>query len=95
MRTHDLAMMAPAYAHGLPELLSLECWGGATFDVSLSFLWEDPWERLRVIRGTHTTKLTITHILSQSFAPVAISMNRDNPRHMIRFPGGGSSARAR
>lgn len=33
--------------------------------------------------------------LSQSFAPVAISMNRDNPRHMMRFPGGGSLARAR
>ena len=33
-------------AHTMPELLSLECWGGATFDVALRFLHEDPWERL-------------------------------------------------
>ena len=35
-----------AYAAALPELLSLECWGGATFDVAMRFLTEDPWERL-------------------------------------------------
>jgi len=34
----------------LPQLLSLECWGGATFDVSMRFLTEDPWERLAIIR---------------------------------------------
>lgn len=50
MRTHDLAAIAPAYARGLPQLFSLECWGGATFDVSMRFLQEDPWERLRLIR---------------------------------------------
>jgi pyruvate carboxylase len=50
MRTHDLAMMTPAYARGLPQLFSLECWGGATFDVAMRFLSEDPWERLRLIR---------------------------------------------
>ena len=37
---------AEAYARGLPQLLSLECWGGATFDVAMRFLTEDPWERL-------------------------------------------------
>ena len=37
---------AAAYARGLPRLLSLECWGGATFDVAMRFLTEDPWERL-------------------------------------------------
>ncbi len=37
---------------------SLECWGGATFDASLRFLKEDPWERLRKIRaGVKNTKL--------------------------------------
>ncbi|WP_439711047.1 hypothetical protein [Bradyrhizobium diazoefficiens] len=41
------------------------------------------------------TTLRLPTFLSQSVAPVAISMNRDNPRHMIRFPGGGSLARAR
>jgi pyruvate carboxylase len=50
MRTHDLAAIAPAYARALPQLFSLECWGGATFDVSMRFLQEDPWERLRLIR---------------------------------------------
>ncbi|WP_150285778.1 pyruvate carboxylase [Rhabdaerophilum calidifontis] len=50
MRTFDIAAIAPAYARGLPQLLSLECWGGATFDVAMRFLQEDPWERLRLIR---------------------------------------------
>lgn len=58
MRTYDLAMMAPAYARGLPGLLSLECWGGATFDVSMRFLSEDPWERLRLIRNAAPNLLT-------------------------------------
>ena len=49
----------------------------------------------RMCQSGGLRRLTITHILSQSFAPVAISVNRDNPRHMIRFPGGGSLARAR
>ena len=38
--------IAGAYARALPQLLSLECWGGATFDVAMRFLTEDPWERL-------------------------------------------------
>jgi pyruvate carboxylase len=50
MRTFDIAAIAPAYARALPQLLSLECWGGATFDVSMRFLQEDPWERLRLVR---------------------------------------------
>jgi len=50
MRTYDIARIARTYAHALPNLLSLECWGGATFDVSMRFLTEDPWERLALIR---------------------------------------------
>ncbi len=50
MRTYDIARIADTYAHALPNLLSLECWGGATFDVSMRFLTEDPWERLALIR---------------------------------------------
>ncbi|RUM24774.1 pyruvate carboxylase [Rhizobium vallis] len=50
MRTYDIARIAGTYAHALPNLLSLECWGGATFDVSMRFLTEDPWERLALIR---------------------------------------------
>lgn len=50
VRTHDIARIAGTYAHALPNLLSLECWGGATFDVSMRFLTEDPWERLALVR---------------------------------------------
>ncbi len=50
VRSHDIVAIAPAYAEMLPGLLSLECWGGATFDVALRFLTEDPWERLSDIR---------------------------------------------
>ncbi len=50
MRSYDIAHIAGAYARGLPGLLSLECWGGATFDVAMRFLTEDPWERLSMIR---------------------------------------------
>jgi pyruvate carboxylase len=50
MRSLDMIKAAPAYAEKLPELFSLECWGGATFDVAYRFLQEDPWKRLRGIR---------------------------------------------
>ncbi|MGR9263714.1 pyruvate carboxylase [Rhizobium leguminosarum] len=50
MRTHDIARVAGTYARALPQLFSLECWGGATFDVSMRFLTEDPWDRLARIR---------------------------------------------
>ena len=50
IRTADLLPAAEACAHTLPQLFSLECWGGATFDVAMRFLTEDPWERLAAIR---------------------------------------------
>lgn len=50
MRTYDIAGVAGTYARALPQLLSLECWGGATFDVAMRFLTEDPWERLSKVR---------------------------------------------
>ena len=49
-RTRDITRIAPAYARLLPELFSLECWGGATFDVAMRFLKEDPWARLYTLR---------------------------------------------
>ncbi len=49
-RTHDMALIAPHYAALLPQLLSVECWGGATFDVAMRFLKEDPWARLAAFR---------------------------------------------
>jgi len=50
MRSFDMVQVSESYAADLPELFSLECWGGATFDVSMRFLQECPWERLRRIR---------------------------------------------
>ena len=50
MRTFDMLAAAPLIAHQMPGLLSLECWGGATFDVALRFLNESPWERLERLR---------------------------------------------
>ncbi len=50
MRTYDLVGIAPAYARLLPQLFSIECWGGATFDVAMRFLKEDPWDRLTRLR---------------------------------------------
>ena len=51
VRTDDLVKVAPAYGALLPELFSVECWGGATFDVAMRFLREDPWERLERLRA--------------------------------------------
>lgn len=50
MRTYDMVQVADAYARNLPNMFSLECWGGATFDVSMRFLKECPWDRLRDLR---------------------------------------------
>jgi pyruvate carboxylase len=58
VRTRDITAVAPSYAAGLPQLLSLECWGGATFDVAMRFLSEDPWERLALIRAKVPNILT-------------------------------------
>lgn len=46
VRTRDLLHVAPVIARTLPQLLSVEAWGGATYDVALRFLKEDPWDRL-------------------------------------------------
>ncbi|MFD8778523.1 pyruvate carboxylase [Streptomyces sp. NPDC056713] len=51
VRTKDLLAAAPTVAQTVPQLLSLECWGGATYDVALRFLAEDPWDRLAELRA--------------------------------------------
>ncbi len=50
VRTSSLLKVAPHIARTMPQLLSVECWGGATYDVALRFLKEDPWERLAALR---------------------------------------------
>lgn len=50
VRTIDLLNIAPQTSYALSNAYALECWGGATFDVAMRFLYEDPWERLRKMR---------------------------------------------
>ncbi|MBT3197677.1 MAG: pyruvate carboxylase, partial [Gammaproteobacteria bacterium] len=51
VRTRDMVKVAEGYAKSHPQLFSLEMWGGATFDVSMRFLNECPWERLKKLRA--------------------------------------------
>lgn len=50
VRTRDLVAAGPAVTALMPQLLSVEAWGGATYDVALRFLGEDPWDRLAALR---------------------------------------------
>lgn len=50
VRTRDLLQISPFVSHNFNPLFSLECWGGATFDVALRFLHECPWHRLQELR---------------------------------------------
>ncbi|MGD9862415.1 MAG: pyruvate carboxylase [Pseudodonghicola sp.] len=58
MRSIDMIRVAPAYAANLPQLFSVECWGGATFDVAYRFLQECPWQRLRDLREAMPNLMT-------------------------------------
>lgn len=58
MRSNDMIKVAPAYADTLPQLFSIECWGGATFDVAYRFLQECPWQRLRDLRAALPNVMT-------------------------------------
>ena len=65
MRSIDMITAAPAYASNLGDLFSVECWGGATFDVAYRFLQECPWQRLRDIR-THLPNVMTQMLLRAS-----------------------------
>ncbi len=58
MRSIDMIRVAPTYAANLPQLFSVECWGGATFDVAYRFLQECPWQRLRDLRAAMPNVMT-------------------------------------
>ena len=80
MRTHDIVAVAEAYARGLPALFSLECWGGATFDVAMRFLQEDPWERLALLRER------VPNILLQMLLRGANGVGYTNyPDNVVRY----------
>ncbi len=51
VRTRDMLRVADAYARLCPQMFSIEMWGGATFDTSMRFLKEDPWDRLTQLRA--------------------------------------------
>ncbi len=58
MRSIDMIRVAPTYAANMPGLFSMECWGGATFDVAYRFLQECPWQRLRDLRKAMPNLMT-------------------------------------
>ncbi|MAD94360.1 MAG: pyruvate carboxylase [Rhodobacteraceae bacterium] len=58
MRSHDMIKVAETYSRNLPQLFSVECWGGATFDVAYRFLQECPWQRLRDLRARMPNLMT-------------------------------------
>ncbi|WP_431858242.1 pyruvate carboxylase [Azospirillum sp.] len=88
VRGADLLTAAPAYARLLPQLFSVECWGGATFDVSMRFLKEDPWERLAGLRAA-MPNLLLQMLLRASNA-VGYANYPDNVvRHFVQQAAAG------
>ena len=79
LRTHDMLEIADYYARHASQLFSLECWGGATFDTSMRFLQEDPWERL------HRLRERIPNILFQMLLRGANAVGYTNyPDNVVR-----------
>jgi pyruvate carboxylase len=80
VRTYDMRAIAPYYASLLPDLFSVECWGGATFDVSMRFLNECPWERLQEFRGA------MPNLLLQMLLRSANAVGYTNyPDNVVRY----------
>ena len=86
-RTHDMALIAPYYASLLPQLFSVECWGGATFDVAMRFLREDPWARLAAFREAMPNLLL--QMLFRSANAVGYTNYPDNVvKHFVKTAAG-------
>ncbi len=80
LRTLDMTAIAPYYAALLPQLFSVECWGGATFDVAMRFLREDPWARLAALREA------MPNLLLQMLLRSANAVGYANyPDNVVRF----------
>jgi len=80
MRTDDLANIANFYSKNLSELFSLECWGGATFDTSMRYQKEDPWDRLAKINEK------APNLLKQMLLRGANAVGYKNyPDNVVRF----------
>lgn len=79
VRTYDMLRIAPAYAHLTPQLFSIEMWGGATFDTSMRFLKESPWERLAELRQA------VPNILTQMLLRASNAVGYTNyPDNVVR-----------
>jgi pyruvate carboxylase len=79
-RTHDLLGPAPYYARHLSGLFSLEAWGGATFDVAMRFLREDPWDRLAQLREA------VPNVLIQMLLRASNAVGYANyPDNVVRY----------
>ena len=79
-RTYDLQAIAPYYASLVPNLFSVECWGGATFDVAMRFLNECPWQRL------HELRAAMPNILLQMLLRSANAVGYTNyPDNVVRY----------
>jgi len=76
LRTVDMMKVAEGYAKNFPELFSVEMWGGATFDVCMRFLKEDPWLRLELLRAAMPNILT--QMLIRSSNAVGYTSYPDN-----------------
>ena len=88
-RTRDMAAIAPAYAQLAPNLFSVECWGGATFDVAMRFLRECPWDRLAAFREA------MPNLLLQMLLRSANAVGYTNyPDNVVRYFVQQAAARA-
>jgi pyruvate carboxylase len=85
MRSIDMIKVAPAYAANLPQLFSVECWGGATFDVAYRFLQECPWQRLRDLRAAMPN--IMTQMLLRGSNGVGYTNYPDNVVQFLRQAG--------
>ncbi|MDJ0698675.1 MAG: pyruvate carboxylase [Woeseiaceae bacterium] len=80
MRSIDMLQIAPHYAQRLPNLFSVESWGGATFDVAMRFLNEDPWQRLADLSST------MPNLMQQMLLRASNGVGYTNyPDNVVRF----------
>ncbi len=75
VRTYDMLAIADTYARLTPQLFSLEMWGGATFDTTLRFLKEDPWQRLEELR-TRDSQHPVSDAVSRLERPGIFQLSR-------------------
>ena len=90
VRTKDLLRIAPYVGRMTSELLSVECWGGATYDVALRFIAEDPWERLAALR--YNMPGLCLQMLLRGRNTVGYTPVPDQGHHLVRGRGGARSA---